>query len=76
MPRVQPRPPLAGRRRYARRRAADGRDVDAALLVRGLERLAEDGTTAERRYGARQARNVCDWRASERALAAHAARLA
>jgi len=61
---------------YARRRAADGRDVDAALLVRGLDRLAADGTTAERRYGARQARMVRDWRASERAVAAHAARFA
>jgi HNH endonuclease len=61
---------------YARRCAADGGDVDAALLVRGLDRLAEDGTTAERRYGARQARMVRDWRASERALAAHAARFA
>jgi hypothetical protein len=61
---------------YARRRAADGRDVDAALLVRGLERLVQDGTTAERRYGGRQARMVSDWQASERALAAHAARFA
>ena len=61
---------------YARRRSADGREVDAALLVKGLERLAEDGTTAERRYGVRQAGMVRDWRASERAVAAHAARLA
>jgi HNH endonuclease len=60
---------------YARRRAADGRAVMVGLLVRGLERLAADGSAEERRYGARQARMVRDWQASEDALAAHAARL-
>jgi HNH endonuclease len=61
---------------YARARARDGRAPDAGLLVAGLERLAADGGQAERRYGARQARMVRDWQASEAAAAAHAARLA
>jgi HNH endonuclease len=61
---------------YARARARAGRAVDADLLVRGLDRLAAEGTPAERRYGARQARTARDWRASEAAAAAHAARLA
>jgi HNH endonuclease len=59
---------------YARRRAADGIPVMADVLVRGLERLAADGTAAERRYGAKQARLVREWQASERALATHLAR--
>jgi hypothetical protein len=59
---------------YVRHRARDGRAVDADLLVRGLDRLAADGSVAERRYGARQARAVRDRRDSEAALAAHLAR--
>jgi hypothetical protein len=59
---------------YARQRARDGRAVDVAMLLRGLDRLAADGSVAERRYGARQGRAVRDWRASEAALAAHLAR--
>jgi len=59
---------------YARQRARDGRDVDVAMLLRGLDRLAAQGTVAERRYGARQGRAVRDWRDSEAALAAHVAR--
>jgi hypothetical protein len=59
---------------YARQRARDGRDVDVAMLLRGLDRLAAQGTVAERRYGARQGRAVRDWRDSEAALAAHLAR--
>jgi HNH endonuclease len=59
---------------YARQRARDGRAVDADLLMRGLDRLAVHGSTEERRYGARQARAVRDWRDSEAALAAHLAR--
>jgi HNH endonuclease len=61
---------------YARRRAADGADVMAGLLVRGLDRLAADGTRDERRYGAKQARMVREWRAGEQALAGHLARAA
>jgi hypothetical protein len=61
---------------YARRRAADGATVLADLLERGLERLAAEGTAQERRYGAKQARMVRDWQASERALAGHLARAA
>jgi hypothetical protein len=61
---------------YARRRAAEGSTVMVGLLVRGLDRLAEQGSAEERRYGARQARMVRAWDASERAVAAHAARLA
>ena len=38
--------------------------------------LAARGDIDDVTRWARQARNVCDWRASERALAAHAARLA
>ena len=60
---------------YARRCAADGRAVMVDLLVRGLERLAANGSLEERRYGSRQARMVRDWQASEAAVAAHAARL-
>jgi hypothetical protein len=45
---------------YARARTRDGRAVDAGLLARGLERLAARGSAAERRYGARQARMLCD----------------
>jgi hypothetical protein len=59
---------------YARELARDGRAVNADLLVEGLDRLAADGTTVERRYGLRQARAVRDWQASEAALAAHVAR--
>ena len=59
---------------YARQRARDGRAVDVAMLLRGLDRLAADGGVAERRYGARQGRAVRDWRSSEAALAAHLAR--
>jgi HNH endonuclease len=61
---------------YARQRTADGADVMADLLVRGLERLAADGTADERRYGAKQARMVREWQAGERALAGHLARAA
>jgi HNH endonuclease len=64
---------------YARQRVRDGRDgraPDVDMLLRGLDRLAADGTAEERRYGARQARAVRDWRASEAALAAHIARYA
>jgi hypothetical protein len=61
---------------YARRKAAGGAAVMADLLVRGLERLAADGTTAERRYGAKQARMVRDWQAGEQRLAEHLARAA
>ena len=60
---------------YARARARDGRDVDAELLARGLDHLVAHGSAAEHRYGARQSRMLRDWRASEAALAAHAARL-
>jgi hypothetical protein len=60
---------------YARRLAREGRSVDAALLLRGLDRLAADGGALERRYGTRQARTVRDWQASEAAVAAHASRL-
>jgi len=59
---------------YARQRARDGRAVDVEMLLRGLDRIAANGTVAERRYGARQARAVRDWRDSEAALAAHVAR--
>src|ERR687889_1948320 len=52
---------------YARRRAADGAAVMADLLACGIERLAADGTVPERRYGAKQARLVREWQASERA---------
>jgi len=61
---------------YARRRIEDGREVDVALLLAGLGRLAADGTPAERHYGERQGRMVRDWCASERALAAHLERFA
>src|ERR687886_1545357 len=56
---------------YARQRAREGREVDADLLARGLDRLAEHGSLEERRYGLRQARAVRDWQSSETALAAH-----
>jgi hypothetical protein len=56
---------------YARQRAADGRAVDVEMLLRGLDRLAGEGTVAERRYGTKQGRAVRDWRDSEAALAAH-----
>jgi hypothetical protein len=59
---------------YARQRAREGRDVDVARLLRGLDRLAADGGVAERRYGSRQGRAVRDWRDAEAALAAHVAR--
>ena len=59
---------------YARQRTRDGRAVDVEMLLRGLDRLAANGSVAERRYGARQARAVRDWRDSEAALAAHVAR--
>jgi hypothetical protein len=59
---------------YARQRARDGRAIDVELLLRGLDRLAADGTAAERRYGAKQARMVRDWRDGEAALAARVAR--
>jgi hypothetical protein len=61
---------------YARERSDDGRAVDLALLLRGLDRLAADGARAERDYGERQGRMVRSWQASERALAAHLARFA
>ena len=61
---------------YARRRADDGRAVDVALLLAGLDRLAAGGTPAERDYGKRQGRMVRDWQASERAFAAHLERFA
>jgi hypothetical protein len=61
---------------YARQRARDGKDVQVDVLLRGLERLASHGDAEERRYGARQAKMVRDWRRSEDALAAHVARLA
>jgi HNH endonuclease len=61
---------------YARQRAADGADVQAELLLLGLDRLREHGMAAERRYGARQGGAVRDWLAGEEALAAHAQRLA
>ena len=60
---------------YARRLAREGRDVDVALLLRGLDRLAAHGVAPERRYGVRQARAVRDWRASEAAVVAHASRM-
>jgi hypothetical protein len=60
---------------YARRLAREGRAVDADLLISGLDRLAEHGTAAERRYGERQGGTVRDWRASEAAVAAHASRI-
>lgn len=56
---------------YARQRAREGRDVDADMLARGLDRLAEHGGVDERRYGLRQARAVRDWQSSEAAIAAH-----
>jgi hypothetical protein len=59
---------------YARQRARDGRDVDVSMLLRGLDRLAAEGSVAERRYGARQGRAVRDWRDSEAAVAAHLGR--
>jgi hypothetical protein len=59
---------------YARQRARDGREVNADLLVTGLDRLAEHGTAEERRYGLRQGRAVRDWQASEAAVAGHVAR--
>ena len=59
---------------YARQRARDGRAVNADLLAEGLDRLAAHGGAEERRYGARQARAVRDWQASEAAVAAHVAR--
>jgi hypothetical protein len=61
---------------YARRQADRGRAVDAGLLLAGLDGLAAHGTSAERDYGARQARMVRAWLESERALAAHRARFA
>jgi HNH endonuclease len=61
---------------YARDRERDGQTVDVDVLVRGLDRLAAEGSPLERRYGARQGRMVRDWRAAEAAAAAHAARLA
>jgi HNH endonuclease len=61
---------------YARQRTADGAVVMAEILVRGLERLAAQGTADERRYGAKQARMVREWQAGERALAAHLAQAA
>jgi hypothetical protein len=60
---------------YARRRAGEGRAVMVDVLLRGLDRLAAEGSADERRYGARQARMLRDWAASEAALAAHLARL-
>jgi HNH endonuclease len=59
---------------YARQRVRDGRAPDVDMLLRGLDRLAAEGTENERRYGARQARAVRDWQASEAALALHVAR--
>jgi hypothetical protein len=59
---------------YARQCARDGRDVNAELLAEGLDRLADHGSTEERRYGLRQGRAVRDWLASEAAVAAHIAR--
>jgi HNH endonuclease len=59
---------------YARQRARDGRAVDVEMLLRGLDRIAANGSVAERRYGARQGRAVRDWRDAEAALAAHLAR--
>jgi hypothetical protein len=61
---------------YARRRAEEGRAVDVALLLAGLDRLARAGTPAEARYGTRQAAMLRTWQSSERALAAHLARFA
>ncbi|MEA2288590.1 MAG: hypothetical protein QOD55_587 [Solirubrobacteraceae bacterium] len=46
------------------------------LLLDGLDRLAAQGRGGERRYGARQGQMVRDRQRSERAVAAHAARLA
>ena len=60
---------------YARRRAAEGAEVQTEVLLRGLEHLRDLGDVAERRYGARQAQAVREWRDGERALAAHLARL-
>jgi hypothetical protein len=57
---------------YARQRARDGRTVRVDVLVRGLERLAAEGTEPERRYGVRQARMVREWEAAEAALAPRA----
>jgi hypothetical protein len=59
---------------YARQRLRDGGAVEVEMLLRGLDRLAANGSVAERRYGARQGRAVRDWRDSEAALAAHLAR--
>jgi hypothetical protein len=61
---------------YARRQAEHGRTVDVALLLAGLDRLAADGTAAERDYGVKQARRVRAWVQSERAFAEHLARFA
>jgi HNH endonuclease len=61
---------------YARRRADEGRAVDVDVLLAGLDRLAADGTAAERDYGARQGRMVRTWQRSERALAEHLERFA
>ena len=61
---------------YARRRADEGRAVDVDVLLAGLDRLAQDGTAAERDYGVRQGRMVRTWQRSERALAEHLERFA
>jgi hypothetical protein len=62
---------------YVRERAqAPDRRPRVRLLIEGLDRLAANGTPAERRYGARQGQAVRDWALSEEAAAAHAARLA
>ena len=58
---------------YARRRAQPEDHVQVEVLLEGLTRLAELGSTSERRYGLRQAQAVRDWQASETAVAAHAA---
>ena len=46
------------------------------MLLAGLDRLAQDGTAAERDYGVRQGRMVRTWQRSERALAEHIERFA